>query len=122
MERLFRVQKEHYRVWKTIGTELGVDVDTLNAIEKDHANDKDCLHAVIDSANPAPTCEAMAEVLQSANIQSAMAGINCTIVLMKSSDSVWGETSRKIIRHSMCTLKDHAALHTQTEIHVISIR
>ena len=75
MERLFEVQKEHYRIWKTVGTELGVGVDTLIAIEKDHANDKDCLHAVIDSANPAPTCETMAKILHSVYITKAMAGI-----------------------------------------------
>ena len=33
-------------MWRTIGTELGVDVDTLNAIEKDHRVDNDRLCAV----------------------------------------------------------------------------
>ena len=75
VERLLKVKIEHYMVWKTIGTELGVDVDTLNAFEKDHTNDKDRLHAVIDGANPVPTHGAMAKVLQSANINKAIAGI-----------------------------------------------
>ena len=75
MERVFGMQKEHYRVWKTIGMELGIDVDTLTAAEKDHTNDMDCFHAMINNANPAPTCEAMAKVLQSPNITSAIAGI-----------------------------------------------
>ena len=50
MEKFFKSG----RIWRTIGTdwELGVDVDTLSAIEKDHADDNDHLHAVIDSANP----------------------------------------------------------------------
>ena len=40
-------------MWRTISTELDVDVDTLNAIEKDHRVNDDRLHAVIDSTNPA---------------------------------------------------------------------
>ena len=75
LERFFEMKKEHYRIWKAIGTELGVDVDKLNAIEKDHTNNKDHLHTVIDSANPAPTRERMAEILQSANISNAIAGM-----------------------------------------------
>ena len=70
-----RLKKEHYRIWKTIGAELGIDVDTLSAIEKDHKKDKDCLCAMIDSANPAPTHEVMAKILQSTNIISAIAGM-----------------------------------------------
>ena len=75
LERFFEVEKEHYRIWKTFGTELGVDVDTLSTIEKDHTDDKDRLHAVIDSTNPAPTHEAMTKILESANINNAIAGI-----------------------------------------------
>ena len=75
MERFFKVEREHYRIWRTIGTELSVDVYTLSAIEKHHADDKDRLHAVIDSANPVPTREAMTKILQSANIKNAIAGM-----------------------------------------------
>ena len=62
-------------MWRTIGTELGVDGDTLSAIEKDHTDDDDRLHAVIDSANPAPTQETVAKILESANISNAIAGM-----------------------------------------------
>ena len=75
MERLIELKKKHYRVWKIIGRELGIDVDTLSTIEKDHTDDDDCLYAVIDSANPAPTREAMMKILESANITSAIAGM-----------------------------------------------
>ena len=75
LEKVFELEKEHYRIWRAIGTELSVDVDTLSAIEKDHADDKDRLHVVIDSANPAPTREAMTKILQSANINIAIAGM-----------------------------------------------
>ena len=61
-------------MWRTIGTELGIDVDTLNAIEKDHA-DNDRLYAVIDGANPAPTREAMTKILESVNVNNAIAGM-----------------------------------------------
>ena len=47
---LFDIKWEHLRVWRTIGTELGVNVDTLNAIEKDNTDDDDRLYAVIASS------------------------------------------------------------------------
>ena len=75
VQRMFKVTEEQYRVWKVIGIELGIDVDILSAIEKDYANDQNRLLAMIDSANPAPTHETMAKVLQSANINKAIAGI-----------------------------------------------
>ena len=62
-------------MWRTIGTELGVDVDTLNAIEKDDGNDGSHLKAVINGANPAPTHEKMTKLLQSANVKNAIAGM-----------------------------------------------
>ena len=74
VKRMLQPKKEHYRVWKTIGTELGIDVDELSAIEKDHTDDEDRLHAVINGANPAPTHETMVKILQSSNITSAIAG------------------------------------------------
>ena len=85
VERIFKVQKEHYRVWKVIGTELGIDVDTLSVIEKNHTNDEDCLCAMIDSAKPAPTHEAMTKILQSTNITSAIAGIIVWLIIIISS-------------------------------------
>ena len=69
------MKKEHYRIWKTIGTELGVGIDILSTIEKDHTDDKDRLHAVINIANPAPTHETMVKVLESSHITNAIAGI-----------------------------------------------
>ena len=75
LERIFEVEKEHYRIWRTIGIELGVTVDKLNTIEKDHTDNEDHLHAVIDSANPAPTRETMTKILESANISNAIAGM-----------------------------------------------
>ena len=74
MEWLFELKMEHYRIWKTIGTELGVDVDTLNAIEKDHTNDESRLHAMIDCINPTPTHETMTKVLQSEYVNNTIAG------------------------------------------------
>ena len=62
-------------MWRTIGTELGVDVATLNSIENDDANDSDHLKAVINGANPAPTREKMTKLLQSANVKNAIAGM-----------------------------------------------
>ena len=74
VQRLFQLKKEHYRIWKIIGAELGIDIDTLNVLEKDHKEDTDGLHAVISCVNPALTYETMAKTLQSANITSAIRG------------------------------------------------
>ena len=74
VKRLIELKEKHYRVWKAIGTELGVDGDTLNTIERDHRNDSDRLQAVIDSASPAPTHEEMTKILQSAFVNNAIAG------------------------------------------------
>ena len=62
-------------MWRTIGTELGIDVDKLNAIEKDDENDGGRLKAVINGANPAPTREIMAKLLESAIVENAIAGM-----------------------------------------------
>ena len=73
------IKWEHCRVWRIIGTELGVDADVLSAIEKVHTTDNDRLHAVIDGVNPAPTREAVSKILESANITNAIAG--CYIIV-----------------------------------------
>ena len=48
-------------------------MDILNGIEKDHTDDDDRLYALIDSA--APTREILANILESANISNAIAGM-----------------------------------------------
>ena len=66
---------EHYKIWKVIGKELGIDIDTLNTIEEDHATDHiKCLHKMISSAKPTITQGAMNKVLQSETVASAIAG------------------------------------------------
>ena len=62
-------------IWRIIGTELGIDVEILNSIERDHTNDADRLHAMIDSANPALTREVITKVLQSERISNAIEGM-----------------------------------------------
>ena len=66
---------QHYRIWRVIGTELGIDVDILNSIEKDHRNDQDRLHALVDSANPLLTHEMISKVLQSERVSNAVKGL-----------------------------------------------
>lgn len=66
--------KHHTRIWRIIGSELGIDVEILKSIQRNHINDKDCLHAMINGANPAPTQELITKVLQSTNITNAISG------------------------------------------------
>ena len=75
LERLFKVKWEHYRLWKLIGTELGIDVDTLNDIEENYSvGNRNCLRVMVDTANPRITREAMGNILQSEVITNAVAG------------------------------------------------
>ena len=75
LERVFKVKWEHYRLWKLLGTELGIDADTLNDIEENHsAGNRNCLRVMIDSADPRITRRALANALQSEVITSAIAG------------------------------------------------
>ena len=76
LERVFKVKWEHYRLWKLLGTELGIDADTLNDIEENHsAGNRNCLRVMIDSAEPRITRRALATALQSEVITNAIAGI-----------------------------------------------
>jgi hypothetical protein len=75
LERLFKVKWEHYRLWKLLGTELGIDTDTLNDIEESHsAGNRNCLRVMVDTADPRITRRAMATALQSEVITNAIAG------------------------------------------------
>ena len=64
----------HYRLWRIIGTELGIGEEVLKSIERDHTNYTDCLQAMIDSANPALTHEMITKVLQSERVSNAVKG------------------------------------------------
>ena len=76
LERVFKVKWEHYRLWKLLGTELGIDANTLNDIEENHsAGNQNCLRVMIDSAEPKITRRALATALQSEVITNAIAGI-----------------------------------------------
>ena len=83
VERYLDLKQQHYMVWKTIGEELGVDAETLTAIETDCTDNEDRLHAVINSANPAPTLKSMIEILKSANVAKAISGIYIVILLIE---------------------------------------
>ena len=63
---------EHFKIWRIIGTELGIDADTLDTYEK---TDHDCLRRMISEAKPPITHSAMTKVLQSERITNAVAGI-----------------------------------------------
>ena len=73
--RFFNISKQHYRIWRIIGAELGIDGDLLKTIERDHLNDEDRLHAMIDSASPALTHEMTTKVLQSECVSNAVKGL-----------------------------------------------
>ena len=71
---------EHFKIWKIIGTELGIDADVLKSFESDQKTDYDCLCRMIIEAKPPITYSAMTKVLQSERITNAVAGI-CMYIL-----------------------------------------
>ena len=66
---------EHFKIWRIIGTELGIDADTLDTYESDQKTDHDCLRRMINEAKPPITHSAMTKVLKSERITNATAGI-----------------------------------------------
>ena len=58
--------------WKMIGILLGIDMGTLDSIEKDNKKGEDCLVELISTwlkgASPRPTRSTMAAVLQSKQV------------------------------------------------------
>ena len=74
LEIMFELKWEHYKIWKIIGTELGIDVDTLNSIERDETKDHECLYRMINNAKPYITHNTMTKVLRSERITNAVAG------------------------------------------------
>ena len=74
---LFNTTSKHYRIWRIIGAELGIDEELLKTIERarGHVNDKDRLCAMINSVSPALTHEVITNVLQSERISSAVKGL-----------------------------------------------
>ena len=79
---MFKIVPDYCKIWKIIGEELGIDADKLDAIQKNHTRDSDCLCAMIDSANPAFTHEAMTKALQSERFTSAVSGMSISMLFM----------------------------------------
>ena len=63
--------------WRFIGIELGIDVSTLDTIEKDHRKADDCLTDLITKwlrrANPKPTRSAISKALESQSVVDSAA-------------------------------------------------
>ena len=72
-------------LWRIIGAELGIDVDTLSSIERGQTTTRGCLHRMINEANPPITRNAMTRVLQSERITNAIAGMYIILILLESS-------------------------------------
>ena len=69
------IERVHFRVWKTIGRELGVNEDKLYTIEIDFTDDETRFSTVIMKAGQTPTRGALTKILQSSLITNAIAGI-----------------------------------------------
>ena len=63
--------------WKFVGIELGIDVSTLDAIDKDYRKADDCLTELITKwlrrTNPKPTRSAIAKALESQSVVASVA-------------------------------------------------
>ena len=67
---------EHVKIWRIIGTELGIDADILKSYESTEGTDLGCLSRMIGEANPPISHSAMSKVLQSERITNATAGMH----------------------------------------------
>ena len=76
---------EHYRSWKSIGLELGINGAALNAIEKRYVNDHRRLIAMIElwhaSVDLNPSQEAMTKALQSNRVTTSVVGVCITSLI-----------------------------------------
>ena len=63
--------------WRFVGIELGIDVNTLDAIERDHRKAEDCLTELITiwlrRTNPKPTKSAITRALESQSVMASVA-------------------------------------------------
>ena len=77
---------EHYRSWKSIGLELGIDSAALNAIEIKYMNDHRRLIAMIElwqaSVDLNPSEEAMTKALQSNRVTTSVVGVCITSLIL----------------------------------------
>ena len=64
---------KHRSRWRFIGIELGIDVNTLDAIEKDNRKAEDCLTELIATwlrgVDPKPTRSVIIKALESQSVQ-----------------------------------------------------
>ena len=69
VNEILNLTRNHYRSWKSIGLELGIDSAALDAIEKNYMNDHRRLIAIIElwhsSVDLKPSHEAMETALRS---------------------------------------------------------
>ena len=72
IDEILNLTTKHYRLWKSIGLELGIDSAALDAIEKNYVNDHRHLIAMIElwhiSVDLKPSREAMVNALQSERV------------------------------------------------------
>ena len=79
VNEILNLTRNHYRSWKSIGLELGIDSAALDAIEKNNINDHRCLIAMIElwhvSVDLKPSHKAMETALQSDKVTLIATGI-----------------------------------------------
>ena len=80
VNEILNLTRSHYKSWKSIGLELGIDSAALDAIEKNYINDHRRLIAMIDlwhsSVDLKPSREAMVKALQSEKVTMTATGIH----------------------------------------------
>ena len=106
----------NYRArWKFIGVQLGIDMGTLDTIEKDYKMADDCLLRMINGwlrNCPRPTREAIRVALRSKHVSNA-AGIEykimqCCMQSIKKKHDVYNKSYwQMIIFSSLCMVQLH---------------
>ena len=86
MKEMLDLTWDYRSRWRLIGIQIGIDVSTLDALEKDHKKAEDCLTGLIShwlrGRSPRPTRIAMLEALNSRSVAGGSGSTKTTGISM----------------------------------------
>ena len=86
MKEMLDLTWDYRSRWRLIGIQIGIDVGTLDALDKNHKDVEDCLTGLIchwlRGTNPRPTRIAMLEALESSPVAGGAGSAQTTGIYM----------------------------------------
>ena len=88
-DKIIQMLRNNQRVWKSIGTELGIDKDILNSIEEENKQCPNCLQALIEQIQRSSiTHDAIIQSLESERVINAVKGMSMITAVSRASAQV----------------------------------